>query len=76
MPAEDRRQEGLRLHHIGTAVPVLIFAFIITFASQYVGKTFNALTKFERWFRVITGVVFILAGLFYTLTHIYGLSFS
>jgi cytochrome c biogenesis protein CcdA len=64
------------LFGIGTAVPVLVFAFIITFASQYVGKAFNALTKFERWFRVITGVVFIAAGLYYTLTHIYGIRFS
>jgi cytochrome c biogenesis protein CcdA len=64
------------LFGIGTAVPVLVFAFIITFASQYVGKAFNALTRFERWFRVVTGVVFIVAGLYYTLTHIYGVSFS
>ncbi len=64
------------LFGIGTAVPVLVFAFIITFASQYVGKAFNALTKFERWFRVITGVVCIVAGLYYCLTHIYGLSLT
>ncbi len=64
------------LFGIGTAVPVLVFAFIIAFASQYVGKAFNALTKFERWFRVITGVVFITAGVYYVLTHIYGLSLS
>ena len=61
------------LFGIGTAVPVLIFAFIIAFASQHVGKAFNVLTKFERWFRIATGVVFILAGLYYTLTHIYGM---
>ena len=64
------------LFGIGTAVPVLVFAFIITFASQYVSKAFNALTKFERWFRVITGVVFIVAGIYYCLTHIYGLSLT
>lgn len=62
------------LFGIGTALPVIIFAFIIAFASQYVGKAFNALTKFERWFRVVTGVVFIGAGMFYTLTHIYGVN--
>lgn len=64
------------LFGVGTAVPVLLFAFLITFASQYVGRAFNALTKFERWFRWITGVVFILAGLYYTLTHIYGVRFT
>lgn len=62
------------LFGVGTAVPVLVFAFIIAFASGYVGKAFNALTKFERWFRLVTGVVFIAAGLYYTLTHIYGLT--
>jgi len=62
------------LFGIGTAVPVVIFAFIIAFASRYVGKAFNALTKFERVFRVVTGAVFIAAGMYYTLTHIYGLS--
>lgn len=61
------------LFGIGTAVPVIGFAFLIAFASQRVGKAFNALTKFERWFRVITGVVFVGAGLYYTLTHIYGM---
>ena len=62
------------LFGVGTAVPVLAFAFLIAFASRYIGKAFNALTTFDRWFRVIAGVVFILAGLYYTLTHIYGLS--
>jgi len=59
------------LFGIGTAVPVIVFAFIITFASQYVGKAFNRLTQIERWVRAITGVIFIVAGLYYILTHIY-----
>ena len=61
------------LFGVGTAVPVIAFAFLIAFAGQYVGRAFNVLTKFERWFRLITGTVFVLAGLFYCLTHIYGL---
>ena len=64
------------LFGIGTAVPMIVFAFLIAFAGQYVGKAFNALTKFERWFRVVTGLVFIVAGVYYTLTHIYGLSLT
>lgn len=59
------------LFGIGTAVPVLVFALMVTFVSQYVGKVFNILTQFERWFRVITGVVFIMAGIYYILTHIF-----
>lgn len=57
---------------IGTAVPVIAFALVIAFASQYVGKAFNVMMKIERWFRLVTGVIFIAVGLYYTLTHIYG----
>jgi cytochrome c-type biogenesis protein len=64
------------IYGIGTAVPVIAFAGLIAFAGQYVGKAFNALTRFERWFRVITGTVFILAGTYYCLTHIYGVSLA
>lgn len=58
----------------GTALPVIVFAFLIAFASQYVGKVFNRLTQVERWVRTITGVVFILVGVYYCLAHIYGIS--
>lgn len=62
------------LFGVGTALPVIVFAFLIAFAAQSVGKTFNRLTQVEWWVRTVTGVVFILAGLYYCLAHIYGLS--
>lgn len=60
----------------GTALPVIVFAFLMAFASQSVGRAFNRLTQIERWVRITTGVVFILAGLYYCLAHIYGVSFT
>ena len=62
------------LFGVGTALPVAVFAFLIAFGSQYVGKAFNRLTQIELWVRTITGVVFILVGVYYCLTYIYGLS--
>ncbi len=62
------------LFGVGTAVPVIAFAFLIAFASQYIGRAFNALTTFDRWFRRIAGTVFIVVGVYYCLTYIYGLS--
>ena len=44
--------------------------------SEYLGNAFNRLTQVEVWIRRIAGVLFILAGLYYCLTHIYGLSFT
>ena len=62
------------LFGIGTAVPVIAFTLLVAFAAQYVGKAFNRLKQIERWVRAATGVVFIVAGIYYCLTHIYGLS--
>ncbi len=62
------------LYGVGTAIPVIVFAFIIAFAGKYVGTAFNRLSQAEKWLRIITGLIFITAGLYYMLTHIYGLS--
>jgi len=64
------------LYGAGTALPVLIFAFLMAFASQSVGRAFNRLTQLERWVRVISGVVFIFAGIYYSLVYIYGITFT
>jgi len=59
------------LYGVGTALPVIVFAFLIAFGSQYVGKAFNRLTQVEKWVRTVTGVVFILAGVYYCITYVY-----
>jgi len=61
------------LYGLGTALPVIVFAFIIAFSAQSVGKAFNSLTKVELWARRITGGVFIIAGIYLSLKHIGGL---
>jgi cytochrome c biogenesis protein CcdA len=64
------------VYGLGTAVPVVLFAFLLAFATKTVGKIFKSLTHIEIWVRKITGVVFILVGIYYTLVHIYGLTFK
>ncbi|MDQ7824227.1 MAG: aromatic aminobenezylarsenical efflux permease ArsG family transporter [Candidatus Eremiobacteraeota bacterium] len=61
------------LYGLGTALPVIGFAFLIAFSAQSVGKAFNSLAKIEGWARRITGGVFILAGIYLSLKHIGGL---
>ena len=61
------------LFGVGTALPVIVFAFLIAFGSRYVGKAFNRLTQVERWVRALTGWAFILAGIYYSLAYIFGL---
>jgi cytochrome c-type biogenesis protein len=62
------------LFGVGTALPVIAFAFLIAFGSQYVGRAFHRLTQVERWVRVSTGTALVAAGIYYCLAHIYGIS--
>jgi len=56
------------LYGIGTAAPVVVFAFIIAFSAHAIGNIFNKITVFEKWVRKISGLIFIAAGLYMVLT--------
>jgi len=59
---------------IGTALPVVAFAIIIALGANYLGSFFNKLTVFEMWARKVTGILFILIGIYFILTYILHLS--
>ncbi len=58
---------------IGTALPVILFAFLLAFATNQVGKAFNKLTIFENWARKTTAVIFIIAGIYCVLKNNFNL---
>ena len=58
---------------VGTALPVVVFALVIAFSAHAAGAVFQKVTVFEKWARRISGVVFILAGLYLVLTVNLGL---
>lgn len=60
---------------VGTALPVVAFAFVIVFASGSLAKVFNGLSKCEFWLRNVAAIAFIVVGIYYCLTHIYGVVF-
>jgi cytochrome c biogenesis protein CcdA len=57
------------IYGIGTAVPVLLVAFLLAYSAQSVGKTYNMLSKIEWWARQITGWIFVLAGVYFSLAY-------
>jgi len=61
------------LFGIGTGIPTIIFAFLLAFSAQSVGKFFNKLNRFEVWARYITGGIFIAVGVFFCLRYIFGI---
>ncbi|GAB6166625.1 aromatic aminobenezylarsenical efflux permease ArsG family transporter [Thermostilla marina] len=61
------------LYGVGTGLPVLLFALVIAFAAQQLGKAFNILTKIELAVRYGSGVIFILIGIYFVLRHNFAL---
>ena len=56
---------------LGTGLPVVVFALIIAFAAHKLGKFYHNITKVEFWAKRITGVIFILAGVYYVLAYVF-----
>jgi len=50
---------------IATGLPVIIFAWLIAFALGNVGKVYNKIKVFEKWFRRIIAGLFIAVGIYY-----------
>lgn len=50
---------------IGTGLPVILFAFVIAFSLEKLGKYFKAITQIEKVMRIVAGITFILTGLYY-----------
>lgn len=50
-----------------TGLPVIIFAYLLAFTISGVGKLYNRIQIFEKWFRYIVSVIFIGVGIYYTL---------
>lgn len=59
------------LYGLGTALPVLVLAFLLAFSANRIGKVFDKLSAFERWARRVTAVIMIAAGLYLCITQIF-----
>lgn len=60
------------LYGVGTALPVLVFALLIVAGGRAVGGAFDRLKQVEKWARRITGVLFIVIGVYFCLRFIFG----
>lgn len=58
------------IYGIGTGLPVVIFAIGITLGVQSIAHWFNKITKLEIYMRKITGIIFILVGIYFLWFHI------
>jgi len=51
----------------GTGFPVILFTYLLAFATGKIGVFYNKITKAEKYIRYVIGGIFILTGIYYML---------
>ncbi|HDS16073.1 MAG TPA: sulfite exporter TauE/SafE family protein [Proteobacteria bacterium] len=62
------------VYGVATALPVMFFALLFAFGAHRIGAAFSRITQFEKWARRITGIIFLLVGIYYTLVNIFAIN--
>jgi cytochrome c-type biogenesis protein len=78
MPLAVKFQSRLVLpgiYGLATGFPVLVFAFLLAFSARKVATAYNRLAAFEIWAQRATGILFLLVGIYMTVTVTLGICF-
>ena len=51
-----------------TGLPVILVAWLLAYSMAGVGKFYNRMKVFQKWFNLIVAILFILVGLYYAYT--------
>jgi cytochrome c-type biogenesis protein len=51
---------------IGTGLPVIIIAWLLAYSVSGIGGYYSKMKTFEKWFRLIVALIFIIVGLYYS----------
>lgn len=76
IPLALKAQSGIGLpliYGIGTALPVMVFATLIATGVRYIGNVYQRVTTMEKYLKMITGVIFIVVGIYSVLSHVFNL---
>lgn len=77
LPLALKQQSGVVLpivYGVATGLPVLVFSILLATGANKVGAAYNRIVVFEKWARKITGLLFVLVGIYYCLVHIFNLA--
>lgn len=53
------------VYAIATGLPVILVAWVLAFSVAGLGKFYNRIQVFEKWFRKIVAILFIAVGIYY-----------
>ncbi|MDL2230891.1 aromatic aminobenezylarsenical efflux permease ArsG family transporter [Bacteroidales bacterium OttesenSCG-928-L19] len=55
---------------IATGLPVIIIAYLLAYSMSNVGKFYNKMSSFQKWFKRIVAAIFIIIGIYYIVISI------
>ena len=61
------------VYGFGTGAPVAVFAIVAIFGAKSIAKLYKKTSAFEKYAQIITGVIFILVGIYYILRYVFGI---
>ncbi len=62
------------IYGAGTALLVFIFGLLIAIGAGSLAKAFQKVTQFELWARRVTGVIFLVIGIYLTIAYTLGVN--
>ncbi|NDW12031.1 sulfite exporter TauE/SafE family protein [Bacteroides sp. 214] len=54
---------------IATGLPVIVIAWLLAYSVSNVGKFYNKMNIFQKWFKRIVAAIFIIVGIYYIITN-------
>jgi cytochrome c-type biogenesis protein len=76
IPIAVKAKSGIGLpliYGIGTGLPVLLFASLVAAGTGYINNLYYRITRIEFYTKKVTGIIFILVGVYYALAYIFEL---
>jgi cytochrome c-type biogenesis protein len=74
IPIAIKAKSGVGLpliYGIGTGLPVLLFASLVAAGAGYINNLYHRIAKIEFYTKKVTGIIFILVGIYYALIYIF-----
>jgi len=79
VPLSVKYKSGILLplaYGVGTGLPVFVFGVLLAVGANSLAKAFDKVTQFEKWARRITGIIFIVIGIYFTFAYTLGIKTS
>lgn len=57
------------VYAIATGLPVILVAWVLAYSVAGLGKFYNRMQVFEKWFRKVVAILFIVVGIYYAVMY-------